>query len=117
MKEIMMRSRFSVGVGIFLLCFGARVDAPGPINQALAAGSATAAPIAVAPGISPPPPLVPTTVMPGTVNLDKVYKSERTAKGKQALKNKDREKFGLGERDAGVESHKGHVRQKNVKAN
>jgi hypothetical protein len=96
-----------------LLCFGAGVAAPGLIGQALAAATGTAGPVAAAPAVSPPPPLVRTTVMPGTVDLDKVYKSEKNANKRAALKDKDRQKYGL---EGGVGA-KGHVRKKNAKAN
>jgi hypothetical protein len=58
---------------------------------------------------TPPPPLIPTTVMPGTVDLDKVYKSEKDQKKKAALKDKDRQKYGL----EGGQLGKGYVKKKN----
>jgi hypothetical protein len=64
----------------------------------------------------PPPPLVKTTVMPGTVDLDKVYKGEKNKNKKQRLKDNDRQKYGLAGGDAGS-TDKGHGKNKQAKAN
>jgi hypothetical protein len=85
----------------------ASVQSPKPlIPTTVVPGTVSSPPVAHT-RVRPPKPLIRTTVLPGETDLDKVYARERDGNRKAARKAADRQKYGLPEKTG----ERGHARK------